>query len=310
MQTVETGMFNLIVGDGVLDMVIDAPVGAVIPDVTFRGDRMFEYTYTDEETTTMYAQDVSLLANLPTLVSDEGRDSPAVYGRISNVKRDGGRVAFQFQKICEGFTFSAIAENKRISRDIKISGWGSGIAGLESGGLGISEYRRNHWSIKRGDLEVVVFDTLEPSKPKSFAVKRWPVPILPNRVAVMMPFSSGFDQVYAAIKSACAAQSMQSVRVDERMDPGVIMDMIFEMIVESRLVICDLTESNPNVMYETGIAHAVGKDVIQITQGNPASDVGFDLRHRNCHKYTIEGSGLDDLEKYLRQSIWNLLNNR
>ena len=298
MPTVETGMFNLIVGKGVLDMVIEAPVGAAIPDAKFRGDRMFEYTYTDEETTTMYAQDVSRLANLPTLVSDEGRDSPAVYGRISNVKLDGGHVAFEFQKICGGFTFSDIAENKRILHDIKIAG------------LGFSEYARNHWSIKRGDLEALVFDAIQPSPPKSFAVKRWPVPILPNRVAVMMPFSSGFDQVYAAIKSACAAQRMQSVRVDEMTDPGVIMDMIFEMIVESRLVICDLTESNPNVMYETGIAHAVGKDVIQITQGDPASDVGFDLRHRNCHKYTIEDSGLDALEKYLGQSIWNLLYNR
>ena len=303
MPTVETGMFNLIVGKGVLDMVIDAPIGVVIPDVTFMGDRMFEYT--DEETTAMYTQDVSRLANLPTLVSDEGRDSPAVYGRVSNVKRYGGRVAFEFQKICGGFTFSDIAENKRILHDIKITGWGSSIAGL-----GISEYARNHWSIKRGDLEALVFDAIQPSQPKSFAVKRWPVPILPNRVAVMMPFSSEFDQVYTAIKSACATQSMQSVRVDEMTEPRVIMDMIFEMIVESRLVICDLTESNPNVMYETGIAHAVGKDVIQITQGNPASDVGFDLRHRNCHKYTIEGSGLDDLEKYLGQSIWNLLNNR
>ena len=300
MTTVETGMFNLIVGKRALDMVIDAPVGAVIPDVTFWGDRMFEYTYTDEETTAMYAQDVSLLANLPTLVSDEGRDSPAVYGRISNVKHYGRHVAFEFQKICGGFTFSDIAENKRISHDINV----------RVAGLGYNEYQRNHWSIKKGDLEALVFDAIQPSQPKSFAVKRWPVPILPNRVAVMMPFSSGFDQVYAAIKSACAAQRMQSVRVDERTDPGVIMDMIFEMIVESRLVICDLTESNPNVMYETGIAHAVGKDVIQITQGNPASDVGFDLRHRNCHKYTIEGSGLDALEKYLGQSIWNLLNNR
>ena len=298
MPIVETGMFNLIVGKGVLDMVIDAPVGAVIPDAKFRCDRMFEYT--DKETTTMYAQDVSRLASLPTLVSDEGRDSSAVYGRISNVKHYGRLVAFQFLKISGGFTFSDIAENKRISHDIDV----------RVGGPGFNEYQRNHWSIKRGDLEALVFDAIQPSQPKSFSVKRWPVPILPRRVAVMMPFSSEFDQVYAAIKSACAAQRMKSVRVDEMTDPRVIMDMIFEMIVESRLVICDLTESNPNVMYETGIAHAVGKDVIQITQGDPASEVGFDLRHRNCHKYTIEGSGLDDLEKYLRQSIWNLLNNR
>ena len=298
MPTVETGMFNLIVGKGVLDMVIEAPVGAVIPDAKFRCDRMFEYT--DKETTTMYAQEVARLANLPTLVSDEGRDSPAVYGRISNVERYGRHVAFQFLKISGGFTFSDIAENKRISHDIDV----------RVGGPGFNEYQRNHWSIKRGDLEALVFDAIQPSQPKSFSVKRWPLPILPRRVAVMMPFSSEFDQVYTAIKSACAAQSMHSVRVDEMTDPRVIMDMIFEMIVESRLVICDLTKSNPNVMYETGIAHAVGKDVIQITQGDPASEVGFDLRHRNCHKYTIEGSGLDDLEKYLRQSIWNLLNNR
>jgi hypothetical protein len=44
----------------------------------------------------------------------------------------------------------------------------------------------------------------------------------------------------------------------------------------ARIVIADLNSRNPNVFYETGIAHTLGRDVIQIAQS--IEDVPFDLR--------------------------------
>ena len=46
---------------------------------------------------------------------------------------------------------------------------------------------------------------------------------------------------------------------------------------KSRIVICDFSERNPNVFYEVGIAHTLGKHVIPITQ--TPNDVPFDLQH-------------------------------
>ena len=51
---------------------------------------------------------------------------------------------------------------------------------------------------------------------------------------------------------------------------------ILELISTSKVIICDLSGKNPNVFYEAGIAHTLGKEVILITQHE--SDVPFDLR--------------------------------
>jgi len=54
------------------------------------------------------------------------------------------------------------------------------------------------------------------------------------------------------------------------------MDDIREAVVTARVIIADLTDHNPNVFYELGICHALGKDVILITQD---SEVPSDVRH-------------------------------
>ena len=55
-----------------------------------------------------------------------------------------------------------------------------------------------------------------------------------------------------------------------------IMADIIGLIWRARVVISDLSGKNANVFYETGIAHTLGRDVIQITRA-PA-DVPFDLQ--------------------------------
>jgi len=50
------------------------------------------------------------------------------------------------------------------------------------------------------------------------------------------------------------------------------------------LVVCDFTMQNPNVFYEAGIAHTLGKPVIPITQDIDA--LPFDLKHRRALVYS------------------------
>lgn len=59
-------------------------------------------------------------------------------------------------------------------------------------------------------------------------------------------------------------------RADEIDQPGIITSHIVSHIITASLVIADLTESNPNVFYELGICHALGKPLIQvIAKGEP-----------------------------------------
>ena len=84
-------------------------------------------------------------------------------------------------------------------------------------------------------------------------------------VAIMMPFG-GFDAIHDAIKVACNNVELVSKRADDIWNSSVILQDIFDLICSAEIVIADFTGRNPNVMYETGIAHTLGKHVIPITQ--------------------------------------------
>jgi hypothetical protein len=45
-----------------------------------------------------------------------------------------------------------------------------------------------------------------------------------------------------------------------------IMEGIWMMINKSRFLVADITDTNPNVLYELGIAHTLGKGVITISE--------------------------------------------
>lgn len=85
-------------------------------------------------------------------------------------------------------------------------------------------------------------------------------------VSVMMPFGAELNRVYSEIKTQCSIRGLDCYRADDIWNNPTIIQDIFELIFCARLVIVDLTDRNPNVLYETGIAHTLGKDVIPIAQ--------------------------------------------
>ncbi len=54
-------------------------------------------------------------------------------------------------------------------------------------------------------------------------------------------------------------------------------------------------------MYETGIAHTLGKHVIPISQS--LDDIPFDMRHHRVLKYLANGEGLHALESRLTEKL-------
>ena len=115
-----------------------------------------------------------------------------------------------------------------------------------------------------------------------------------DMVAVMMPFAKEFDAVYQAIKNACQVNNLRCVRADDIWEEATIIQDIFNLIFRSQVVVVDFTGKNPNVMYETGIAHTLGEHVVPITQH--LSDVPFDMQHHRALRYLCNNEGLKSLE--------------
>ena len=90
-------------------------------------------------------------------------------------------------------------------------------------------------------------------------------------------------------------------RADEIFGTDPIIDDIWEAINSAALIVADVTGRNPNVMYEIGMAHTVGKPVLIVTQA--IEDVPFDLRHYRCITYDYTPRGCSELEQRLRATI-------
>jgi hypothetical protein len=100
-------------------------------------------------------------------------------------------------------------------------------------------------------------------------------------------------------------QSLTCLRADDIWEHDVIIQDIVSLIHRSRIVICDCTSRNPNVFYEAGIAHTLGKDVILIAQNE--SDIPFDLRHIRYVTYLNNNEGRENLAEKVSQRIQTLL---
>ena len=98
-----------------------------------------------------------------------------------------------------------------------------------------------------------------------------------NSCFIAMPFSSLFQIEYEKIiQPALTELNIPCVRGDEIYTKQRIVDDIWNSLKRCRFVLAELTGKNPNVLYEIGLAHAIGKPVIIITRNG--DDVPFDLK--------------------------------
>ena len=130
------------------------------------------------------------------------------------------------------------------------------------------------------------------------------ITVEPELVAIMMPFQSSFDKVHEAIKDACEDNSLRCKRADDIWEESVIIQDIFNLLLKARIVVVDFTGRNANVMYETGIAHTLGKLVIPISQS--VNDVPFDMAHHRVLKYLPNQEGYAELRTKLAAKLGQL----
>jgi nucleoside 2-deoxyribosyltransferase len=80
------------------------------------------------------------------------------------------------------------------------------------------------------------------------------------------------------------------------------MEKIYELIRSAHIVVADMTGQNANVFYEVGYAHAIGKEVILLTQ--KAEDIPANLKNYKHIVYGGSISALKDQLKHLMEAIY------
>ena len=104
-------------------------------------------------------------------------------------------------------------------------------------------------------------------------------------IADMIGYDPGhFTRVYEyLIKPAVTAAGYKPIRADDTSKTDYIVVGIIQKIIESEMILCDLSGRNANVLYELGIRHAFNKPVTLIK--DEKTDKIFDIQGLRYTEY-------------------------
>ena len=237
---------------------------------------------------------------------DEIRKYPALL--VTEIGGTGPQIAHVAQIISVAQAGSEVTINYVIDRAIKPI-LNDDIEELAPS-LGITQFRltHTHWDLKEADLFKTLLLNQQRKNPTQMVFNVDGLKQQDYRlVSIMMPFGAEFYAVHATIQTAVQATGLTARRADNFWEHTHIIQDIVDLITKARIVICDLSQRNPNVFYEAGIAHALGKEVILLAQSH--EDVPFDLRHIRYIRYLNNAQGLSEMSEALQSRIKTILSN-
>lgn len=151
--------------------------------------------------------------------------------------------------------------------------------------------------LNRQDSEMWHLFYLEEFK-KSFGITE-DVLVKPGLVFMIMPFNHEATSVYWSCKEAVGPLGLELRKSDDEYVAEDLLRHIIKLILSSEYIIANLDGKNPNVFYELGIAHSLGKRTILIAS-LPPSEIPFNVSNRNIIFYQDAGDLGDKLRKVFR----------
>ena len=121
----------------------------------------------------------------------------------------------------------------------------------------------------------------------------------PKLVFVLMPFAQELQPVFEAVSEAATKYGLRAYRADSVVAAGSIIDQIYDAITGAGLIVADLTGGNQNVMYELGLAKAMNKKTLLLSQD--VSSLPFDIAHQRVLSYSLTPHGFRDLQHGLSE---------
>ena len=127
------------------------------------------------------------------------------------------------------------------------------------------------------------------------------------RAFIVMQFSPPYNELYEDVISKICEEEYKitAVRSDEIYGPGIILSDIEKQIIESKLIIAEITPANPNVYYEIGFARALKKPTILIAE--KGTELPFDVSPFRVLFYENSIPGKKNIEKALRKHLKAIL---
>lgn len=149
------------------------------------------------------------------------------------------------------------------------------------------------WVKSNGKVTISNFKT-ECKKPEIFIVSQ---------------FGGDYDVLYnEVIAPVCEALHYAPIRGDEVVSCTLILNDIITSIRNSAVIIAEITPDNPNVFYELGYAHALGKPTILLCEKAVRERLPFDVSGFRTIFYDNSIGGKRKVEEKLKEFLQNIVN--
>lgn len=105
---------------------------------------------------------------------------------------------------------------------------------------------------------------------------------------IIQPFDNGkYDKRFKDVfKPGIEAAGFEPYRVDQDPNVTIPVETIENEIANSSVCLVEITEDNPNVWFELGMALALGKDCVLICSDERKTKYPFDVQHRKIIQYS------------------------
>lgn len=120
----------------------------------------------------------------------------------------------------------------------------------------------------------------------------------------MDPAHPELTDICDAVKSTLRRFGINAVRADDIEHDGQITQRVLNELRTCEFLFADLTGARPNVYYEVGFAHALGRRVLLYRKSG--TGLHFDLAGYNCPEY----ANLRDLKEKLTRRLESMTNRR
>ena len=126
------------------------------------------------------------------------------------------------------------------------------------------------------------------------------------KVFVITPFNEDFLALYDELKRIFKEDFDFTNAGDLDNQQNILQDIV-EGIHQADVIIADLTGLNANVFYELGLAHAMNKKVIIITQD--LGELPFDIKSYRANEYSLQFNKLHKLIEELKKLLFGAIDN-
>lgn len=121
---------------------------------------------------------------------------------------------------------------------------------------------------------------------KQFGIEKDKAVIKKGTAAFLTPFDRHGERLFRDCQAILGNIDVFLRKTDNFVEKDDILMNIVTLIIQSEFVLVNLDGRNPNVYYELGIAHALGKPTILLSNaGYRLDDIGFDIRQKRIIIY-------------------------